>query len=542
MWYTTGAHMPVVMPSPWLNPRTATYYLRVRVPTELRQFVSSEVVKKSLGTKDPKIAKKRFATEYAELQARWAVLKNGVTSPDHEDSKIAEPPPPAPLTERRAHEIARAVHDEYLNHYWDNPNQPRAWPSSIFRAFSMTMGDIMIRDRKGVIVTASDNKVRSKLKSWCLEKSRQLLLQNSIPPDASNIGTMAQAVAANLKQANFLLDRLASGETELWDAKRPAREPQRDQVQQPSGEQNVIQKPSQHVAFAKLIEGWKAERKSKSKTIYEWSRVFGRLEAFLGHSDAMRLTVDDLRRWKAEMLAKGLSSKTIRDANLAPVKAIFNYALQNGLIKDNPPKSISIELRQWDGLNRRSFNDTEAETLLRAARAEIDPIRRWIPWILAFTGARLSEICQLRTADIKQTGSVWSIIITADAGSVKNRSSERTIPIHSVLLNDGFLNFVSSTKTEVLLTGLSPDKFGKRGGNGTKVLGRWVRSLGIEDVRVAPMHSLRHRFKTLCRRHGIPQDTQFAIMGHSQRTIGDSYGEFEIDVMKGEIEKIPTLF
>jgi hypothetical protein len=47
------------------------------------------------------------------------------------------------------------------------------------------------------------------------------------------------------------------------------------------------------------------------------------LSKFLGHDDVRRVGADDLVGWKADLLAKGLKAKTIRDSKLAPVRAIL---------------------------------------------------------------------------------------------------------------------------------------------------------------------------------------------------------------------------
>jgi hypothetical protein len=70
------------------------------------------------------------------------------------------------------------------------------------------------------------------------------------------------------------------------------------------------------------------------------------------------------------------------------------------------------------------------------------------------------------------------------AGSLKTSGSERIIPLHPALIENGFLKFVAKIKSGPLFASLSPDKFGKRGGNGTKVIGRFVRQLGLRDTRL----------------------------------------------------------
>jgi integrase len=53
-------------------------------------------------------------------------------------------------------------------------------------------------------------------------------------------------------------------------------------------------------------------------------------------------------------------------------------------------------LKSKAGESIRGFTEGEAITILKAAKAEKDPVHHWIPLIAAYTGARLSEICQLR--------------------------------------------------------------------------------------------------------------------------------------------------
>jgi integrase len=189
----------------------------------------------------------------------------------------------------------------------------------------------------------------------------------------------------------------------------------------------------------------------------------------------------------------------------------------------------------------RGFTEEEAALILRQAEKERDPIRRWVPFLCAYSGARLSEVCQLRHADIFQQGSVWGIKFDPKAGSLKNVNSERAIPLHPAVVESEFLKFVDSVGAGPLFADLAADRFGNRGGNGTKIIGRWVRGLGLIDERISPSHSWRHRFKTLGRRHGLTPDIVNAITGHHRKTVADAYGEFEIEALYREIRKIPPV-
>jgi hypothetical protein len=147
----------------------------------------------------------------------------------------------------------------------------------------------------------------------------------------------------------------------------------------------------------------------------------------------------------------------------------------------------------------------------------------------------------LRSEDIIELENIWCMKLDPDAGSLKTSGSERIIPLHPALIENGFLKFVAEIKSGPLFASLSPDKFGKRGGNGTKVIGRFVRQLGLTDTRLSPSHSWRHRIKTSGRKYGLAQDILDAITGHGARSVADSYGEFPVEALFREISKIPKL-
>jgi integrase len=365
------------------------------------------------------------------------------------------------------------------------------------------------------------------MEKWCFEIADECLMAHGLRVDDSGRRVLARAVAAALQRASLTLASLAKGGI-----------PSANFFSTTASQLPVVSQP---VVFKQLVDGWAAERRPVAKTQYEWSRVVRQLEAYLGHSDAHRLTGENLIDWKRSMVEAGLRPKTIQDAKLAPLRAILQWGVQNKLIPLNPADGISLNVRSKQGEKKRSFTDEEAKLILRAALAEKDPVRRWVPWIGAYSGARVSEICQLRSEDVIQIEDIWCMKLDPKAGSLKTSGSERIIPLHPALIETGFLKFAAKAKSGPLFAALSPDKFGKRGGNGMKVIGRFVRQLGLTDTRLSPSHSWRHRIKTSGRKYGLAPDILDAITGHGARSVADSYGEFPVDALFREISKIPKL-
>ncbi|TXN74261.1 site-specific integrase [Methylobacterium sp. WL8] len=512
--------MPLPMARPWKHPDSGIYYVRKAVPARLRALVGKSLENVSLGTHDPEEARRRHAKAILEIEERWEALQAG----------------PKALSEREAHELAAPAQDRWIALHRDNPSL-NFWQTDLFER-------LWQQRRKGlwgrpdvvhqVLHGEYADRGEDEMEEWCLKQADILIRKKGLQVDPDGRRTLAKAVAAAIQRASLILKRHALGDVPGDD--RPPKTPlvAPTPVTRRMGTQASVK-------FNDLVNGWAAERKPAEKTVYDWTRVMAQLSAFLKHDDVGRITADDLVAWKDSLVAAGLAAKTIRESRLAPVRAILRWGVDNRRLAENPAERITISVKQKPGQGKRGFTEAEARVILDAAAIEKDAVRRWVPWVCAFTGGRLSEVCQLRVEDIVEIEGTRALRFDADAGSLKNIGSERTIPLHSALIAAGFLEFVSSRKAGPLFPELSPDKFGKRGGNGTKVLGRWVRDLGLKDPRLAPNHSWRHRFKTLARNHGLAPDIADAITGHSHRSVGDRYGEYDLSAMKRELEKLPGI-
>jgi integrase len=167
--------------------------------------------------------------------------------------------------------------------------------------------------------------------------------------------------------------------------------------------------------------------------------------------------------------------------------------------------------------------------------------RRWVPWLSAYTGARLEEICQALVTDVRHDKGIWYLDICGGPGkSLKNLGSARRVPLHSALIRDGFLDYLRSVSNDGLLfSDVRPDRFGRKSGNVSKWYGRWSRKLGITDPRKVA-HSWRHRFKDLCREAHVDKSVNDALTGHVNGSVGDQYGKgYSLRILAEAIERLP---
>lgn len=73
------------------------------------------------------------------------------------------------------------------------------------------------------------------------------------------------------------------------------------------------------------------------------------------------------------------------------------------------------------------------------------PYQYWIPLISLYSGLRSSEVAQLHLEDIKHSGDIWYVDVN-DTPPRKLMSRLRRVPIHSTLIDLGFLVFIDELK------------------------------------------------------------------------------------------------
>jgi integrase len=170
-----------------------------------------------------------------------------------------------------------------------------------------------------------------------------------------------------------------------------------------------------------------------------------------------------------------------------------------------------------------------------------------VPWLCAYTGARVGEITQSRGVDIIEQDGVKVIAITPEAGTVKTRKG-RMVPLHEHLIAQGFLDFVPSRRRGALFynpskaepnASISTNPRKPRAARARERLAMWIRGLGINDKEVRPNHAWRHSFKQIAARNGISDGMSDYITGHAPATVARGYGAPTVRDMAAALEKFP---
>lgn len=319
--------------------------------------------------------------------------------------------------------------------------------------------------------------------------------------------------------------------------------------------ERVAAKPG--LSLLDAFDSYAVEQQIKPNTASEWRAAVKALTVYLGHDDANRVTVENLGNWRDALLSEVTKRKTnrqprtVRNGYFTPVIATLNWLVENHKLAENAAAKVRVRVPRKAKLRERDFTSDEAKAILSATlvapKNRVTPLtakaRRWIPWLCAYTGARVNEISQLRGKDITQIDGIWTIRITPEAGTVKANAA-RVVPLHPHLIEQGFPAVAAKAGDGPVFydpaatrrPGVGNRHFKKVG----ERLAKWVREdVEIADPAIQPNHAWRHTFKTMSRAVEMPEIVSDAITGHAPKSVGQTYGSVPLRTLADAIAKLP---
>lgn len=257
-----------------------------------------------------------------------------------------------------------------------------------------------------------------------------------------------------------------------------------------------------------------------------------------------------------EFLAQEHSEKlTIKSINVIveAISGMFTWAVNEGLLTQNPAKGLSLKDKQPVIEKRDCFTDEDIKKIFFNGNYVLsnfkNPAHYWVPLISLYTGMRLEEVCQLHCKDIYQDDGLWVIDITEEGHDglndkiLKTSNAKRKIPVHDYLVRIGLIQYrdESLKSGQIRLfyqlnkTEKSP-KYGKQVGKSFSDL---VKKYQIEGKK--SFHSLRHYFSNFFKLRDLHTDMFTEVFGHEQKNLAArQYGDrFPIkDIYEKLISKI----
>ncbi len=246
--------------------------------------------------------------------------------------------------------------------------------------------------------------------------------------------------------------------------------------------------------------------------------------------NALTVTAMEGKSWIESLQDAGeLSNRTVK-AMLQNIRTVMNWGRQNDPANffpaGNPLNGIKAPDYTTLPSYLRAFTMDEAKLVLKSARQEEKAMFRWIPWLCAYSGMRVSEAGNLRKEDFFEIGGRWFWkVTTAGARSLKTASSERRIPVHKALVDEGLLDFIHTAAGGRLFKGETKDEISVQ-----PRISTWVRGLIPFDKRpeLSPNHGWRHLFEDLCRRDRVPEDARNYMTGRTDGGSQELYGRSDV--------------
>jgi len=384
------------------------YYFRQRVPRDLVPQVQRRWIKETLGTKDPAIAKSRHAEAAAKYEAFWDHMRRHPAAIDHRETVA----------------IAGEVYRDFLERNRDGARHMWAAHHWKWRHLILSVASRLIDAPKGFeTLKGIDWDV---MEQDAGESPRAVLKAAGIVVDDEMFKALLLRSSRAIVKGMEKIVREREGDYGPDPAADcfPKFVPPRDKEKRSASAEDV---------WAASAKTWSPATQKKYRHALDdflaQLRSYG-LKQIRGDWDLSMISAEHVQSWRDGLVLrlKGKATpRTLQREYLGSLKAIFASAVRGERLRENPAVGVFVK-EAWGAKaqDMRGFYDEEAKTILGAALGDPSPrmsshraAQRWVPWLCAYTGARVYEITQVRGGDIVMRDGCWCIRITPDAGGQK---------------------------------------------------------------------------------------------------------------------------
>ncbi|OKO88044.1 hypothetical protein AC629_10860 [Bradyrhizobium sp. NAS80.1] len=557
---------------------SAVYYVRLAVPKKLQSIVGKKEIWKSTGVRDPKAARlaalpilAKYRAQFEELAQRQeptpgdlqaAVWRHYESLLDHDQRERAAMPTSAMVQQakdRLTHEIGAGLVE------WSG--NPLVQLNAALDVMVMKDAPALARDRRDIKLA----QLRKHLAvgetgpiEWAADDVIQrdrLLIEKGSPA--------YRDLCQRLQRAEIqMLERAAERDQGNWSGVP------NDQAVAPADPTAGRKKAAPGESLWELYDRFEREKKA-SVSLDTWTQnrvIVGLFFEFIGEtSHVSAITRKAVRDWKHALASwpvkavkikefQGMTFRKIIEANktigkatisenttnryLSAIAGFCEWLLNNEFIDADVIRGMFLaidkkkqkvfpysddQLRKifTSPLMTRCAGDDQEH---KPGDIEIRDWRYWLPWIAIHTGARLGELAQLLTADVRQLHGVWILHVTREGSrlkSTKTDGSQRVVPVHSELIKLGFLDYHAAmvARGEVqLFPDLKPDTRGFFSRTPSRFFAGYFKLIGVKTDKRHNFHSFRHGVADAFRAAGFLDEQHGVLLGHTRSTTTGRYG------------------
>lgn len=569
--------MVLAMSRPHKDSR-GVYWLRRKVPADLRPILGRTEYKRSLRTRDPEEAARRFPAAYQESAECFALAR----------AQLA------------GHSLLNAADVQQLAARWFSQEHAKMLSSGDCSTYLLA-GSPQIDPETGEDLGPVWDSLRPLLDDISIGAWTEVvhpfveetLAAHHLPMPPAGSPLMSQLLEA-FRVKLLLLSDWAYSQTHAngryvapppVEPRAPLSVEAARQAEQDVASQLPLSKALEAWAEAKRLDD--GDDRSTQKTIAEFSTVIARFVELHGDMPVASISRAICQAFRASLAKMPTSGKGVRSLTapqaiakaeaeglplaspatvrkqLKALSTVLNFASQRlGLIPEDPVSASGLlrslaksarnaETRTADekGYTRRELALIFGSPLFRGEwsppRADYGQALYWLPLLMAYTGGRREELAQALVADIRQDAEAgcWFIDICPGEGkTLKTHSSRRKVPLHPDLIALGFIDYRNSLPADGRL--FPRLKFHRIDGYSHAVGKTWEKYLREElrlESKASPSHGFRHAFKTLCRDVGIEAALTDWLAGHAAPNVGATYGTYPMRRLYEELKRFPSI-
>jgi integrase/recombinase XerD len=245
-----------------------------------------------------------------------------------------------------------------------------------------------------------------------------------------------------------------------------------------------------------------------SATVSAYDADLFHFQQFEGKQSDFRMDIERLRLYLNSLYAAGLNSRSIA-RRLSTLRGFFRFLVAEGRAASDPTENLETP-RQWSSIPRFLGREQVEALLIAPGEAKPTGLRdRAMLQLLYASGLRVSELCAVRTADVRREG----VISVTGKGN-----KQRLVPVGAHALA-AISTYLEKARPVLLKGRASAYLFvTSRGGRMTRqafwklIVGYGKRAGIFHDL--SP-HVLRHSFATHLLEGGADLRSVQTMLGHA---------------------------
>src|SRR5437773_5231156 len=257
------------------------------------------------------------------------------------------------------------------------------------------------------------------------------------------------------------------------------------------------------------------EKGLSANTLQSYARDIAKLQSWAetNHKPIERLERKDLREWIARMSRDGLAPSSI-SRSVSAARGFFNFLMLDGHVKRHPAEDIHTPQRYSRLPKFLSENEMERLLLAPDIKTDIGVRDRALIEVMYAAGLRVSELCGLRTNDVKLDE---ALLTCHGKGSKQRRIPIGKSAVHWVQRYFGIRKRLGNEARPELF--LHRDRQMTRQ-TAWSIIKTYAAQAGVPDI--SP-HTLRHSFGTHLMQHGADSRSVQALLGHADISTTEIY-------------------